>query len=81
MEAIEHQLRTTSFASTVSAVNEPSVRLAQRLTDLVPGDFQKKVWYGLSGSDASETLGKMVPLATGRPKLITDEKLGAYAGW
>jgi 4-aminobutyrate aminotransferase len=78
MEAIEHQLRATSFASTVSAVNEPSVRLAQRLTDLVPGDFQKKVWYGLSGSDASETLGKMVPLATGRPKLISF--IGGYHG-
>lgn len=78
MEAIERQLRATSFASTVSAVNEPSVRLAQRLTDLVPGDFQKKVWYGLSGSDASETLGKMVPLATGRPKLISF--IGGYHG-
>lgn len=71
LEAIERQLRATSFASTLSALNEPSVRLAQRLNDLVPGDFPKKVWYGLSGSDASETLGKMVPLATGRPKLIS----------
>src|SRR5579859_5413091 len=36
--AIERQLRATSFASTLSASNEPSVRLAQRLTDLAPGD-------------------------------------------
>jgi 4-aminobutyrate aminotransferase len=71
IEAIEKQLHATHFASTLSALNEPSVRLAQRLTDLVPGDFHKKVWYGLSGSDASETLGKMVPIATGRPKLIS----------
>jgi 4-aminobutyrate aminotransferase len=78
LEAIEQQLRATSFASTVSAVNEPSVRLAQRLIDLVPGDFPQKVWYGLSGSDASETLGKMVPLATGRPKLISF--IGGYHG-
>jgi 4-aminobutyrate aminotransferase len=78
LEAIQHQLRATSFASTLSAYNEPSVRLAQRLVDLVPGDFPQKVWYGLSGSDASETLGKMVPLATGRPKLISF--IGGYHG-
>jgi len=62
----------------VAVPNEPSVRLAQRLAELVPGDFPKKVWYGLSGSDASETLGKMVPLATGRPKLISF--IGGYHG-
>lgn len=78
LEAIERQVRATPFASTVSAVNEPSVRLAQRLTELVPGDFPRKVWYGLSGSDASETLGKLVPLATGRPKLISF--IGGYHG-
>jgi 4-aminobutyrate aminotransferase len=69
--AVEQQFRATSFASTLSASNEPSVRLAQKLHDLTPGDFDKKIWYGLSGSDASETLGKMVPLATGRPKLVS----------
>src|SRR5258708_27631615 len=50
IEAIQHQLRATPFASTISAVNEPSVRLAQRLTALAPGDFHKKGWYGLAGS-------------------------------
>ena len=32
----------------------------------VPGDFEKKVWYGLHGSDANDCLAKLVPLATGR---------------
>src|SRR5437667_3177769 len=78
IEAVTRQFSETSFASTVSALNEPSVRLAQRLVDLVPGSYSKKVWFGLSGSDATETLGKMVPLATGRPKLISF--IGGYHG-
>ncbi len=78
VEAVARQFRETSFATTLSALNEPSVRLAERLVGLAPGDFQKKVWYGLSGSDACETLGKMVPLATGRPKLISF--IGGYHG-
>jgi 4-aminobutyrate aminotransferase len=77
-EAVVNQFRQTSFASTVSAMNEPSVRLAERLAALVPGDDDHKVWFGLSGSDASETMGKMVPLATGRPKLISF--IGGYHG-
>jgi 4-aminobutyrate aminotransferase len=78
VEAVSRQFRETTFASTLSALNEPSVRLAEKLLELVPGDGARKVWYGLSGSDASETLGKMVPLATGRPKLISF--YGGYHG-
>jgi 4-aminobutyrate aminotransferase len=77
-EAVANQFRETSFATTISAMNEPSVRLADRLATLVPGDYDKKVWFGLTGSDASETMGKMVPLATGRPKLISF--IGGYHG-
>src|SRR5262249_62364349 len=78
VEAVPRQFRETSCASTLSAFNEPSVRLAERLAEMAPGDFDKKVWYGNSGSDACETLGKMVPLATGRPKLVSF--IGGYHG-
>src|SRR5207244_7363850 len=49
IEAVTRQLSETSFADIVAALNEPSVRLAQRLVDLVPGSYSKKVWFGLSG--------------------------------
>jgi 4-aminobutyrate aminotransferase len=78
VEAVCRQFARTSAASTLSAVNEPSARLAEKLVSLTPGDFPRKVWYGLSGSDACETLGKMVPLATGRPRLISF--IGGYHG-
>ncbi|MBV9357156.1 MAG: aspartate aminotransferase family protein [Chloroflexi bacterium] len=78
VEAVTRQFRDTSFAGSISMLNEPSVRLGECLAGLVPGRFDKKVWYGLSGSDACETLGKMVPLATGRPKMISF--IGGYHG-
>ena len=40
--------------------------MAEKLTDLVPGNFHKKVWFGQSGSDASETVGRLLPLASGK---------------
>ena len=59
-------------------LNEPSVRLAERLASLVPGDYEKKVWYGLHGSDANDCLAKLVPLATGRKRMISF--IGGYHG-
>lgn len=51
------------------------MRLPQRLVDITPGDFDKKVWLGLHGSDANDCLAKLLPVATGRRGLI-----GAYHG-
>jgi 4-aminobutyrate aminotransferase len=45
--------------------------LAERLIDLVSGDWQKKVWYGLSCSDASEAAMRLLPQATGRNRLVS----------
>ena len=45
--------------------------MAERLIDLVPGDWQKKVWYGLSGSDASDASMRLLPQATGRNRLVS----------
>ena len=37
----------------------------------MPGDWEKKVWYGLSGSDASEAVMRLLPQATGRNRLVS----------
>jgi 4-aminobutyrate aminotransferase len=76
--AVEEQHAATSFASLTTFMNEPSVRLAERLIDLMPGSFDKKVWFGLHGSDANDCLAKMLPIATGRPRLISF--IGGYHG-
>ena len=42
--------------------SELTVQLAERLCALRPGEFEK-AWFGTTGSDANDCLGKPVPLA------------------
>jgi 4-aminobutyrate aminotransferase len=77
-QAVVEQLNRTTFAGLVSGMHEPALHLAEKLIELVPGDFRKKVWFGLSGSDASETVGRLLPLASGKRRLVSF--IGAYHG-
>lgn len=76
--AVIEQLNRTTFASLISGMHEPALRLAEKLVELVPGDFPKKVWFGLCGSDASETVGRLLPLATGKRRMVSF--IGGYHG-
>jgi 4-aminobutyrate aminotransferase len=58
--------------------NARAVELAERLCGLVPGDFAKKAWFGATGSDASDCCARLLPMATGRRRLIT--YVGGYHG-
>ena len=78
MDAICSQTRKLSFASTITVYNEEMAKLAEHLAQIVPGDFEKKAWFGHSGSDANEFLAKMIPLATNRPRFLTF--VGSYHG-
>jgi 4-aminobutyrate aminotransferase len=69
--AVTAELGRTTFGGLVSGINRPAVELAERLIDLAPGDWEKKVWYGLSGSDASEAAMRLLPRATGRSRLVS----------
>lgn len=55
-----------------------AVELAERLKDITPGKFDKKVWFGLSGSDANEIVIKLLPWSTHRPKILSF--MGAFHG-
>ncbi|MEZ4658947.1 MAG: aspartate aminotransferase family protein [Caldilineaceae bacterium] len=77
-QAVQEQLARTTFASLISGMHEPAVRLAEKLVELTPGDFAKKVWFGLSGSDASETVSRLLPQATGKRRFVTF--VGSYHG-
>ena len=58
--------------------NARAVELAERLAGLVPGDFAKKAWFGTTGSDANDCASRLLPMATGRRRLITH--VGSYHG-
>jgi 4-aminobutyrate aminotransferase/(S)-3-amino-2-methylpropionate transaminase len=52
---------------------ESYVRLAERLNDLVPGDFPKKTLLANSGAEAVENAVKIARAATGRPAVLAFE--------
>jgi 4-aminobutyrate aminotransferase len=69
--AVIAELERATFAGLVSGINQPAVELAERLSDLAPGNWEKKVWYGLSGSDATEAAMRLLTQATGRNRLVS----------
>lgn len=58
--------------------NPTSMKLAERLTKLAPGDQKYKVAFGTSGSDANDGIIKFARAATGRSYIISFE--GGYHG-
>lgn len=76
---LNDQLDRTTFASLISGLHEPGLQLAEKLVELTPGDFDKKCWFGFCGSDANETVGRLLPIATGRSKIISFT--GSYHGF
>lgn len=77
-EALLTQLERSNFASLISGMHTPALQLAEKLVALTPGDFPKKVWFGFCGSDANETVGRLLPIATGKRRLVSF--IGAYHG-
>jgi 4-aminobutyrate aminotransferase len=77
-EAVNRALSDQAGASYLSAANEPCVLLAEKLLSLVPERARGRVWFGHSGSDANETVARMVAAATGRPRILAFD--GAYHG-
>src|SRR5215211_4079219 len=70
-DAIARQRERTMCGGFLSGINLPAVDLAEKLVSLVPGNFEKKAWFGLSGSDASEAAQRLILRSTGRRRVIS----------
>lgn len=70
MDAVRTQ--TEAFTHTCHQVlpYENYIRLAERLNDVVPGDFDKKTVFVTTGAEAVENAIKIARVATGRPAVI-----------
>ncbi len=68
--AIEAQLAKFTHTCHQVLPYESYVRLAERLNDKVPGDFEKKTVFVTTGAEAVENAIKIARAATGRPAVI-----------
>lgn len=78
VQAIKEQVDDYIHFSTDYMYAGPQVELAEMLIDITPGDFNKKVCFGLSGSDAIDGAIKLARSYTGRPKIVSFT--GSYHG-
>ncbi len=77
-EAVYEQMKKICQITPAYVYTEKNVELAKKLTELTPGDFPKKVAFGLSGSDSIDGAIKFAKGYTKRNRLISFK--GAYHG-
>jgi 4-aminobutyrate aminotransferase len=70
MAAVTEQLGRFTHTCHQVLPYEPYIRLAERLNNLVPGDFAKKTIFVTTGAEAVENAIKVARIATGRPAII-----------
>ncbi|MEZ0289610.1 MAG: acetyl ornithine aminotransferase family protein [Sulfolobales archaeon] len=72
------QMSILAHAAGTDFYNEYQLRLAEKLASIAPGDFEKKVFFSNSGTEANEAALKISRFSTGRKYFIAF--LGAFHG-
>jgi 4-aminobutyrate aminotransferase len=70
-EAVAHVMASLPSASSVSSTNDQAVALAEELLALLPGDADRRVWFGQCGSDANDAIVRAITAATGRTRFVS----------
>ena len=78
IEAVTKAMADMAGASLLMYPNEPAAALAEVLLQTLPGDIERRVWYGHSGSDANDAASRVLEAATGRHRFISF--IGSYHG-
>ncbi len=78
LTAIKDQVEKISAFCSISFYNEIVTKCAEKLIQMTPGNFAKRVIYGHSGSDANEGVFKILQYARKRPRFISF--IGSYHG-
>ena len=78
VENVKKQIDKLLFSSHTTFPNTVAIELAEKLVEITPGEFEKKVWFGLTGSDANEFIYKVLPIYSGRRRLLGFQ--GSYHG-
>lgn len=78
IKAIEKQINSFISYTAAYTYSEPLVALGEELCKITPGNYEKRVVFGLSGSDANDGMIKMVRACTNRTKIVSF--IGSYHG-
>lgn len=78
VEAVGRAVRDMAGASLLLYPNEPAVSLAEQLLAITPGEGERRVWFGHSGSDANDCAVRVLQAATRRSRFISF--IGSYHG-
>ncbi|MDT4012105.1 aspartate aminotransferase family protein [Staphylococcus simulans] len=71
VKAIQEQTSKMIHYTPAYMYHEPLANLSEKLCELSPGKFNKKVLFGLTGSDACDGIIKFSRAYTGRPYIIS----------
>lgn len=78
VEAVNRAVGNMAGSSLLLYPNAPAVTLAERLLEVTPGQGERRVWFGHSGSDANDCAVRVARAATGRQRFISF--IGSYHG-
>jgi 4-aminobutyrate aminotransferase len=70
-KAVKKELDKSAGLTAITFPNEITIKFAEELVALTPGNFEKRVWFRHSGSDACAAAFKLVPLKTGKPRILS----------
>ena len=70
-KAVTNEFERNGGVAAGTFPGELTARFAEKLIALTPGKFEKKVWFGHSGSDACDAPFKMLPSVTKRPRVLS----------
>ena len=78
IKAVTDQVKKLIHISGSDFYYEPQIELAEKLIQITPGKFDKRVYFGSSGAEAVETTLKVSRHFTRRPRMISF--IGAFHG-
>ncbi len=71
VEAVKQEVALSAGLPGGTFPSETTIRFAERLIAMTPGRFDKRVWFGHSGTDACAAAYKLFPVATKRERSVT----------
>jgi len=78
VQAIKDQADKCISYTAAYTYSEPLVKLSEMLCEITPGNFEKRVLFGVAASDSNDAAIKLARAYTGKKKMISF--IGAYHG-